>query len=151
MLGYRPHPDVLSAMSRAAIVVVPSRWPEPFGLVALEAMAAGAALLVSPRGGLPEFTRGASVTIDPDNPDSLATTLRELALNPARRAALSAAAIARAQEYDVSRGVARLNALRHDILAKWPGRSRRYSVRLSVSRALKTIPVPNGRRRTYQT
>ena len=29
MLGYRPHGDVLAAMARAAIVVVPSRWPEP--------------------------------------------------------------------------------------------------------------------------
>ena len=31
MLGYRPHAAVLEAMSRAAIVVVPSRWQEPFG------------------------------------------------------------------------------------------------------------------------
>jgi hypothetical protein len=41
LLGYRPHEEVLEAMSRAAIVVIPSRWPEPFGLAALEAMACG--------------------------------------------------------------------------------------------------------------
>ena len=45
MSGYRPHAEVLAAMARAAIVVVPSRWPEPFGLTALEAMACGAALV----------------------------------------------------------------------------------------------------------
>jgi UDP-glucose:(glucosyl)LPS alpha-1,2-glucosyltransferase len=41
MIGYRDHPLVLEAMARAAIVVVPSRWAEPCGLTALEAMASG--------------------------------------------------------------------------------------------------------------
>jgi glycosyltransferase involved in cell wall biosynthesis len=125
MLGYRPHGDVLAAMARAAIVVVPSRWPEPFGLTALEAMAAGAALLVSPRGGLSEFTAGAAVTIDPDDADDLAAALRAVAGDPARRAALAEAGRARACDYDVGKGVARLDALRTEILAAWPvGRGR---------------------------
>ena len=119
MLGYRPHDDVLAAMARAAIVVVPSRWPEPFGLTALEAMAAGAALLVSPRGGLGEFTAGAAVTIDPDDPDALAATLRAVAGDPARRAALAEAGRTQARDYDIGQGLARLDALRADILAAW--------------------------------
>lgn len=120
MAGYRPHEDVLAAMARAAIVVVPSRWPEPFGLTALEAMAAGAALLVSPRGGLGEFTAGAAMTIDPDDPAGLAAALRALASDPARRAELGAAGRARACEYDVAKGIARLDAVRRDILGAWP-------------------------------
>ncbi len=120
MLGYRPHDEVLAAMARAAIVVVPSRWPEPFGLTALEAMAAGAALLVSPRGGLGEFTADAAVTIDPDDPENLAAALRAVAGDAARRAALGEAGRARARGYDVSRGIARLDALRSEILAAWP-------------------------------
>ena len=42
---------------RAAIVVVPSRWPEPFGLTALEAMAAARPCSAPPRGGLPRVHR----------------------------------------------------------------------------------------------
>ena len=42
MMGYRDHPDVLAAMARAAIVVIPTRAPDPSGRVALEAMANGA-------------------------------------------------------------------------------------------------------------
>jgi len=38
----------------AEVVVVPSRWAEAFGLVAAEAMAAGAAVVVSDAGALPE-------------------------------------------------------------------------------------------------
>ena len=56
-------------MARAAIVVVPSRWSEPFGLTALEALACGAALLCSPRGGLPEVYGQAAQRIDPTPDD----------------------------------------------------------------------------------
>ncbi|MBI2485314.1 glycosyltransferase family 4 protein [Candidatus Uhrbacteria bacterium] len=38
----------------ASVVIVPSLWPEVFGLTALEAMAHGKAVLVSDQGGLPE-------------------------------------------------------------------------------------------------
>jgi glycosyltransferase involved in cell wall biosynthesis len=123
MLGYRPHGEVLAAMARAAIVVVPSRWPEPFGLTALEAMAAGAALLVSDRGGLGEFTAGASVTIDPDNPETLAAAMLDVAADPARRSALAMAGRTRAEAYSVASGVARLDRLRGEILAGWSQRA----------------------------
>ena len=53
-------------MTRAAIVIVPSRWNEPFGLTALEALACGAPLIVSPRGGLPEVAGEAAVYANPD-------------------------------------------------------------------------------------
>jgi glycosyltransferase involved in cell wall biosynthesis len=122
MLGYRPHGAVLAEMARAAIVVVPSRWPEPFGLTALEAMAAGAALLVSDRGGLGEFTAGASVTIDPDDPETLGAAMLAVATDPSRRAALAEAGRRRAEAYSVAQGVARLDALRREILAGWSKR-----------------------------
>lgn len=40
---------------RIDLLVVPSVWPEPFGLVATEAMSAGVPLLVSNAGALPEI------------------------------------------------------------------------------------------------
>ena len=120
--GWRPHPEILAAMATAAIVIVPSRWPEPFGLTALEAMACGAALLCSPRGGLPEVTGDAAVPIDPDNPDALAAAIVALARDPARRAALAAAGRARAEKFDVAHAAATLDALRRDVLAAWSRR-----------------------------
>lgn len=116
MWGYRPHAEVMAAMARAAIIVVPSRWPEPFGLTALEAMAAGGALLCAPRGGLPEVFGDAGLAIDPDNPATLAATIRELAANPARLAALGEAGRARARQFDLPVAAARLDALRRQIL-----------------------------------
>ena len=117
MLGYRDHPEVLVAMARAAIVVVPSRWPEPFGLVALEALASGAALVCAPRGGLPEVAGDAAVYADPDRPGEIAAAIRALAGDPARRATLAEAGRRRAERFDVSVIAAQLAALRADILA----------------------------------
>jgi UDP-glucose:(glucosyl)LPS alpha-1,2-glucosyltransferase len=123
MPGWRPHQDVLAAMARAAVVVVPSRWPEPFGLTALEAMASGAALLCAPRGGLPEVTGDAAVPIDPDDPAALAAAIVALARDPARRSALAAAGRQRAAGFDVARAAATLAALRRSTLAAWPRRA----------------------------
>ncbi len=122
MLGYRRHGEVLAAMARAAIVVVPSRWDEPFGLTALEAMACGAALVASARGGLPEVFGDTALVIDPENPADIAAAVTALATNPARRAALAAAGRNRAAQFDVAIAAARLDALRSDVLAAWPKR-----------------------------
>jgi len=54
LLHSAPLAEVRSWMKRAAIALVPSTWAEPFGLTALEAHAAGAALVSSGRGGLRE-------------------------------------------------------------------------------------------------
>jgi UDP-glucose:(glucosyl)LPS alpha-1,2-glucosyltransferase len=117
MLGYRDHPEVMAAMSRAAIVVVPSRWQEPFGLVALEALASGVALVCSPRGGLRDVAGDAAVYADPDNPAEIAAAIRKLGSDEPRRAALAEAGRQRAQQFDVPLIAARLAGLRRDILA----------------------------------
>ena len=115
--GYVPHAEVLRAMSLAAIVVVPSRWAEPFGLVALEAQACGAALVCSMRGGLPEVVGDAALEADPDAPGALAASLLRLARDPALRARLSSAGLARARGFDAREARARLAALRGRLLA----------------------------------
>ena len=117
MRGYLPNDAVLEAMQRAAIVVVPSRWNEPFGLVALEAMACGAALVCSPRGGLPEVAGESALYADPDHPPSLARAIVELGLDVGKRASRAAAGRLRAGAFAAPAAAARLCGLRRDILA----------------------------------
>lgn len=50
----RPHVGLPDILSEAKIVLVPSQWPEPFGRIAVEAMANGIPVLVSATGGLVE-------------------------------------------------------------------------------------------------
>ncbi len=117
LAGYRPHGAVLEAMARAAIVAVPSRWEEPFGLTALEAMASGAALVTSGRGGLAELTAGAALRVDPDAPGALAEALRRLACDRSERWRLAAAGRLRAHDHDLPAARARLDAWREAAIA----------------------------------
>ncbi len=117
MLGYRPHAETMARLSRAAIAVVPSRWPEPFGMTALEAMAHGVALVCSPRGGLPEVAGDAALYAEPDVPGAVAAAIEALATDPARRDALAAAGRARSLRFSVAAGEAALRRLRQEVLA----------------------------------
>ncbi len=115
MHGHQPHRAVLEAMTRAAIVVVPSRWQEPFGMTALEAMVCGAALIVSPRPGLVEVVGDAALRAEPDQ---LAHALLRLTGDPALRASLSRQALERAPQFDIEPARRRLRAMRAEALAR---------------------------------
>jgi glycosyltransferase involved in cell wall biosynthesis len=71
-------------------LVIPSRY-EGFGLPALEAMAAGAPVVVSNAGSLPEVCGSAALYFDPDDVTSLAGHLLRIARDPVLREDLSAA------------------------------------------------------------
>ena len=67
------------------LLVVPSQWDEPFGLVAIEAMASGVAVIAARRGGLPEILgdRFPDQLVEPTAPE-LATAIRRMIAVPAR-------------------------------------------------------------------
>ncbi len=117
LLGYLPNREVLAAMSRAAIVAVPSRWAEPFGLTALEAMASGAALVCGARGGLPEVAGEAAVYADPDEKGALSAAFVKLAGDVELRARLGEAGMARARMFDAADARKRLGELRARLLS----------------------------------
>ena len=55
-LGFLKHKKVLQFLNKSEIVVVPSRWEEPFGRTALESSSRACATIISNKGGLPETT-----------------------------------------------------------------------------------------------
>lgn len=81
-LGHVPRPEVPVLVRRHDVVCVLSRSNEPFGLVALEAMASGCAVIASDRGGLPEACGGAAWLVNPDDFQSVVNALRTLASIP---------------------------------------------------------------------
>ena len=82
---------------RAEIVVVPS-FGEGFGMVALEAMERGRAVIASDVGGLPEIVAAGEtgLVVPCGDPTRLAEAIVELALDPARATGLGAAGRERA-------------------------------------------------------
>jgi glycosyltransferase involved in cell wall biosynthesis len=67
--------DAQSWMRAAACVVVPSVWPEPYGLVAAEAVALGRPVVASDVGGIPEACGGKAVLVPPGDVAALAEAL----------------------------------------------------------------------------
>ena len=99
-LGMLSHEDVASWLQRASIFVHPALY-EPFGLAVLEAAAAGCALVLSDIPTLRELWEGAAEFHNPCNSGQLHAALNVLISDPAKRAALAAAAQRRAAEYSV--------------------------------------------------
>jgi glycosyltransferase involved in cell wall biosynthesis len=115
--GFLPNDAALAAMAEAAVVVLPSRWAEPFARVALEALACGAVLIASDRGGIPEAAGGAALYADPDDPAALAEAMRRVAADDALRAAMRRDALAQAARFPAARTAAAYAALRARLLS----------------------------------
>jgi spore coat protein SA len=95
--GYLPHASLKFLYSACDIVVVPSIWQEPFGLVVLEAMASGTCVVASAVGGVPEIIEDqqTGVLVEPGNPRALCDAVCSLLADPKHKHALELAASAR--------------------------------------------------------
>jgi glycogen(starch) synthase len=95
-VGHLPDRSLVALLAAADVVVLPSRY-EPFGIVALEAAAAGAPLVASTAGGLAELVvdgeTGLSVT--PGDVDGIAGAVRAVLTDPTAAARRARAAKAR--------------------------------------------------------
>ena len=87
---------------RATLFVFPSLY-EGFGLPVLEAMAAGACVVVRGVSAMAEVVGAAGVTTETSDPAQLAETMAELLRSPDRRAELGKAARRRAAAFTVER------------------------------------------------
>ena len=94
-----PRADVVQLLSHATVFVCPSVY-EPLGIVNLEAMACGTAVVASAVGGIPEVVvdgeTGLLVALDDAFETALAARLTELLEDPARAAAMGRAGRERA-------------------------------------------------------
>lgn len=81
--GYLSDHELRATIHRASCVVIPSLY-EPFGIVALEALAGGAPLIVADTGGLAELVggTGSALLFEPGNADELAGRIEQLLGDP---------------------------------------------------------------------
>jgi glycogen synthase len=81
--GFVPDSDLVTLTKSADVMVVPSIY-EPFGIVALEGMAAGVPVVASRIGGLMEFLEHdrTGVLVYPRNPESIAWGIDYVLSNP---------------------------------------------------------------------
>jgi glycosyltransferase involved in cell wall biosynthesis len=75
-IGHRARAEVLQLMAGAAVTLMPVRWDEPFGLVAIEAQAAGSPVVGFDRGALGEVVRNGRTGLLVDEASDLPAAVR---------------------------------------------------------------------------
>jgi glycosyltransferase involved in cell wall biosynthesis len=97
-LGYVPEAELPALFRGATVFVYPSLY-EGFGLPVAQAMASGVPVVTSNVSSLPEVAGDAAEYVNPRSAMDLAAALRRLLDDGGRRAALSAAGVARAERF----------------------------------------------------
>lgn len=94
-LGPVPRPELSALMARAAVLLMPVAWREPFGLVAAEAQMAGCPVVAHRLGALPEVVEDgvSGILVEPGDATALASAIDAAISLP--RAAVRASALRR--------------------------------------------------------
>ena len=92
--GYLKPQEMNDELSGAWVQVVPSLWDEPFGIVAIEAMARGAAVVASGSGGLREIIEDGvdGFLVPPGDADAFSEKLTALFTDKSLASSMAAAA-----------------------------------------------------------
>lgn len=119
MLHDWPHAAVLEAWRRSLFGVVPSVWPEPFGIVTLEAMAFGRPVVATRGGGVLDcVTDGETgLLVEPGDVDGLRGALSRLIEDADQRKRMGQNARQRSFEFRASAVVPRIEAVYRQVLA----------------------------------
>jgi len=116
--------DALAMMRGCDVVVHSSRRGEPFGLVIVEAMALGRAVIASRSGGPEEIVAHGhtGLLVERDDVAALADAMDDLAGDPTRRAALAVAGEAAARQHHSADVMAATFADLYDEVTRTPQR-----------------------------
>jgi glycosyltransferase involved in cell wall biosynthesis len=123
-LGHVPRAELPDIYSRAAVAVVPSHT-EAFGLTCVEAMACGAAVVMTLRGSGPELVEHgrSGLLVDPFDIGALACAVARLLGNADLRRQLGAAARSRAiEKFDLGGAAVRNIALYEELASRFSER-----------------------------
>ena len=93
-VGVKTGDNLVQLLNQHQIIVIPSVWKEPFGIVALEGVACGCAVVGSEAGGLRDAIGPCGVTFPNGNAEALAEALQSLLAHPERLAEFRKAAAA---------------------------------------------------------
>lgn len=112
--GWQDEAGMAALYRRASLVIMPSRWPEPSGIVGLEAMAHGRPVVAFAVGGIPEWLQHGvtGLLAPPHDAAAMAASMADVLDDPAKAAAMGEAGRARARAAFSEAGhLARLDAL----------------------------------------
>ncbi len=105
--------DVPAYLRLCQVTAIPSVHPEPFGLVAVESLAAGVPVVASRIGGLPEIiTDGvAGLLVEPNDPEQLARALIRILTDASLAAELASRCVGESERFSMRHHVRRMEEI----------------------------------------
>lgn len=110
--------DVEPFYARASLLAVPSLWPEPFGIVGIEAMARALPVVAYRSGGIPEWLADGEtgILVEPGDVRGLAATLDEILSDPEKARRMGRAGQSRQRElFGPAQHIERLEAIYKEV------------------------------------
>lgn len=126
-LGWVDPDDVNGLIERATLVIIPSRWREPFGLVALQAGEYSRPVVAFAVGGLPDIVinERTGLLVPAEDSTAMAQALSRLLDNPKAAISMGAAGHQRIRDkFDYRRFVSRYQAAYEKVAGAGPSRER---------------------------
>jgi glycosyltransferase involved in cell wall biosynthesis len=123
-----PHGAVLEAWRRSTLALVPSIWSEPFGIVAIEAMAMGRPVIASRTGGLTDVVVDgeSGLLVPPGDEVALHQAMQRLLADPALRSTMGENGLRAVAKFRASAVAPSIEQLYRQVLAKQPERQPLY-------------------------
>ena len=118
LYGFKNNDFVQSKMKESSIIIIPSLWEEPFGLVAAEAMSNGIAIIASKVGGIPEIVGDNGILVENINSLKIEKILTEIIRDDNKRKLLQMKAWANFK-FTSKESSQKLDYLRKMILGKY--------------------------------
>jgi glycosyltransferase involved in cell wall biosynthesis len=120
--GWMDADGLADEFANASVVVLPSLWPEPFGIVGIEALAAGRPAIASATGGIVDWLEDgvSGLSVAPGDAGELAQALNELLGDPDRQRTMGMAGKERvAARFSPERHIATLMEAYRTARASW--------------------------------
>jgi len=121
-LGHVDEPTLAALYQSASVLAFPSLY-EGFGLPLLEAMSHGVPAVVGAAGALPELALGAAISVNAEDPSSIAEGLEQLLADEGLRKKLGEEGIRRAKSYTWASAAERTLDVMHRIVQKPEGKA----------------------------
>lgn len=83
-LGWLDRPALHRVLGDTRALLFPARWQEPFGILGIEALAAGAPVILTATGGMAEWAGPGTLAVPPGDERAFAAAIGALAADPAQ-------------------------------------------------------------------
>ena len=120
-LGHLNRQQLVDVYHKSSVVIMPSIWPEPFGLVGVEAMSIGRPVIASDVGGISDWLIDGETgfLVPPKDAVAIAVAVSKLFSDPALVLRMGVAGRKKSEEFDIQKHVSQMEKIYEDLLTKY--------------------------------